>query len=457
MNKTTTIPTSVFDTDFYQLTMSYANLMLGFANEVTGFESFFRHIKPEIAGDSEYYIFSGEQEVHDFMAIVKDEFNSPDFFDRFWSRFESKIIDKSMVSKNYEKAKRAFDNMSKDFEYTVVAEGTKIYPKVPVFQFKGSKMIGQMIETPITNIVNGRTGQASFETFFPERVKDIESIEAIMNEVPKSYIQDLNGRAVEYRNATTKLLFEAGLRRSANFEIGCLASKIAIDNGWDATSNTSLFTAISISLISGTMAHAFIMGFEKEIDAFIAWDKIFPKSTLLIDTYDTINAVRMLIEYNIRPAAVRIDSDPIEKLAFEVRQILDDAGWTEVKIFLSGDITPEKLIRWEADGVPFDMCMAGTKFVNIDEMHYVNAGFVYKIVEFEKDDRIFYPFKKAFGKSNYPGLKTVSVDSDGDISMSIGKDFEFGFSNMDRISDNANIEFMSRIDFSKKGTYSEAV
>lgn len=456
MKNTTNTPNSALQTDFYQLTMSYAKLMLGSAGEITGFESFFRHIKPEVAGDSPFYIFSGEKEVHEFMAIVKKEFNSPDFFDRFWKMFSNKI-DKSVRESNYIIAKKAFDSIPKDFEYTVLPEGTKAYPKVPVFQFKGSNIIGQMIETPITNIVNGRTGAKSFRTFFPDRVEDITNIEAIMNEPTAQYIQDLNGVAMEYRNATSKVLLEAGFRRSASFAIAVRASKIAIDNGWEGTSNTALFGSISPSLINGTMAHAFVMGFEKEVDAFFAWDKIFPKSTILIDTYDTVNAVKILIENNIRPASVRIDSDPIEKLAFEVRRILDEAGWTEVKIFLSGDITPEKLIRWEEEKVPFDMCMAGTKFVNIDEMHFVNAGFVYKIVEYEKDGRTYFPFKKAFGKSNYPGLKTVSVDSDGDISMSIGRGFEFGFNNVDMISDNADIAFFSRIDFSNKGIHSEKI
>ena len=92
--------------------------------------------------------------------------------------------------------------------------------------------------------------------------------------------------------------------------------------------------------------------------------------------------------------------------------------------------------------------MAGTKYVNLGVMANVNCGFVYKIVEYEAEGVNYYPYKKAFGKSNYPGLKTVSVDTDGDITMTIGG--EFGFNDMNRINDNANMEFMSRIDFSKR-------
>jgi len=455
MKNTTQLTTSL-QTDFYQFTMAYAYLVSGKANQTTGFESFIRHIKPAVADDNNFYIFKGEQGVHDFMKIVKDEFNSPDFFDKFWEIFEPKFKERNKVGIYYLMAKKAFDEMDKNFEYTVVPDGTKVYPMVPVFQFKGSKMIGQMIETPITNIVNGQTGQKSFETFFPKDTESIERIHSIMNGiVPPDYTGMLKERAIEYRSATSKILLEAGFRRAPNFALAFQASLIAIENGWDGTSNTALFGTIDIEKIGGTMAHAFIMAFEFEIDAFKAWDAIFPGSTMLIDTYDTINAVKMLVENNIIPVAVRIDSDPIEKLARGVRKILDEAGWTEVKIFLSGDITPEKLIQWEKDDVPFDMVMAGTKYVNLDVMANVNAGFVYKIVEYEEDGKRFFPFKKAFGKSNYPGLKTVTVDSDGDISMTING--QMGFKNIENLNNNASMEFMSKIDFSKKGTQFEEV
>lgn len=438
--------TTSLETDFYQITMLYAYLMSGKANEVTGFESFIRHIKPEIAGKNEFYIFDGEQDVHDFMRRVKEEFDSNTFFDKFWKIFSTKINNPKKI---YKKVKKAFDNVDKSFEYTVVPNGTKVYPKVPVFQFKGSKIIGQLIETPITNIINGQTGLASFKTFFPDEIETINTMEEIMGgKVPAFYIANLEAKAKEYRKATTKSLFEAAFRRAPNFAIACIASQIAIKNGWDGTSNTSLIKYISPELIGGTMAHAFIMAFDKEEDAFIAWNEIFPNGTMLIDTYDTINAIKTLIRLNIRPSVVRIDSDPIEKLAFEVRRIMDEAGWTEVKIYLSGDITPEKLIKWEKEKVPFDMCMAGTKYVNLNEMTKVNCGFVYKIVEYEKDGKSYYPYKKAFGKSNYPGLKRIRVDDFGNICMFINQGM--GFENLSEISDKAGVDFISDIDFNKK-------
>jgi len=434
-------PKSILHTDFYQFTMSFAYLMTGYAGEITGFESFIRNVKPAIT-NKDFYLFYGENEVHEFMAIVKEEINKEDFFDRFWSYIEPKFKeDKIIVNDFYIKAKNEFNKIDKTFEYSVVKNNSKVYPKVPVFQFKGPKIIGQMIETPITNIINGVTGFNSFKNSFPKDSK-INILEEIIfsEELPVFYKNKLIEKSIEYRNATSKILFEAGYRRAPSFNVACFASKNAIENNWNGSSNTCLYFDIDSNLIGGTMAHAFIMSYEFEEEAFIAWNNIYPKSTILIDTYDSVEAVKKLIKLNIRPIAVRIDSDPIEEIAINVRKELDSVGWNEVKIFLSGDITPEKLIKWEKDNIPFDMCMAGTKYVNLDEAQYVNAGFVYKIVEFTRNGKTFYPVKKSFGKSNFPGLKTVIVDKFGNINMSINKN-SFGFNNIENISNNAKVSF----------------
>ena len=113
---------------------------------------------------------------------------------------------------------------------------------------------------------------------------------------------------------------------------------------------------------------------------------------------------------------VRIDVQPLDELARKVRAALDAVGWTDVKIFLSGDITPNMLLAFEESGVPFDACMAGTAYANIAGVEKVNAGFVYKLVQFEKktglNPQIYYPEKKANGKNSYASLKTVEYDKE---------------------------------------------
>jgi len=434
---------SIFKTDYYQFTMSLAYLIAGKANETTGFESFIRHIKKDVNPIDECYIFSGSEEVYDFIKKVEEEINDENFFDSFWNIVE-KTVREEKKEEFYQIAKDNFERMDKVFEYTIIPEGSVVKPYVPVFQFKGPKMIGQMIETKITNIVNGQTGFRSFACYGKNEI--LSSLADILfpNERNQTAINEyetkIRDRAIEYRKSTSKVILEAGYRRAPNEEIAIMASKIAMEEGWNGTSNVAAYTKgyVDINAIGGTMAHAFIMSFEDEIEAFKVWNDIYPNSTILVDTYDTIEAVKKLIDYNIKPSTVRIDSGNLKEMSYKVREILDNANWTDVKIFISGDITPDMLKEFEEESVPFDITMAGTKYVNIDEMVHVNAGFVYKIVEYEKNGKRYFPIKKATGKSNYPGLKAVHFN--GDISVNIKEDFGF-YGNPKSITKSSKVTF----------------
>lgn len=374
---------NIFNTDYYQFTMAIAYLITGKANETTGFESFVRHIKKEVNPARNAYIFSGEKEVISFIEKVKEEIKREDFFNRFWNIVE-RSINEDKKEEFYRIAKEEFKKVNKDFEFIVIPEGTIVKPYIPVFQYKGPKIFGQMIETKITNIINGKTGLKSFKKSATEKT-EIQYLEDIVNEFHskeyEDYIFKIEKRAEEYRNSTSKILLEAGYRRAPSQDIADISSTIAIRKGWNGTSNISAYQKGMVDNIGGTMAHAFVMSYETEVEAFKAWNDIFPKSTILVDTYDTINAIKTLIKNNIRPASVRIDSGDLKEMSFKVRKILDNAGWEEVKIFISGDITPKMLKEYEKEEVPFNITMAGTKYVNIDEVIHVNAGFVYKIVE----------------------------------------------------------------------------
>lgn len=425
----------ILHTDFYQITMSFAYLVSNKANEKTGFEAFVRHIKPEINKNKDFYIFSGEKEIVEFMEQVKKDIKSLEFIERFKKMILPKINIK-VRNKYSDIIDEAFSKVDKEFEYSVAKEGSIVRPYIPVVQYYGPKIFGQLIETMILNMVNGRTGAQSYCLFNKEANEDqkirIKMLAGIIEPDSKiiDYFAELIEEAKEFRASTKKLLFEAAFRRAPSYIIAYNASKIAIENGWDATSNTSLFNEIDESFIGGTMAHAFVMSFETEAEAFTVWNEIFPNSTILIDTYDTINAVYMLIKLNIKPDTVRIDSGDLAQLSFEVRRILDNAGWTDVKIFISGDLTAEILREYEKTGVPFDKCMAGTKYVNIGDAKYTNAGFVYKIVQYEENGIVHYPMKKAEGKTNYPGLKTIEMINK-EIVVSIKTD-SFGINVFDR-------------------------
>jgi nicotinic acid phosphoribosyltransferase len=149
-----------------------------------------------------------------------------------------------------------------------------------------------------------------------------------------------------------------------------------------------------------------------EAEAYEKWNSVFKNPTVLIDTYDPVKAIDKLISKSIKPFAVRIDSDPLAEYAVAIREKLNNYGWNDVKIFISGDLTPEILREFEDRNIPFDMCMAGTKYANIGDFETINAGFVYKLVEVHDEYGIFYPEKKSIGKKNYSGLKRVEIYPD---------------------------------------------
>jgi nicotinate phosphoribosyltransferase len=224
------------------------------------------------------------------------------------------------------------------------------------------------------------------------------------------YIQDIEYRADEYKSADIDgIILEAAFRRAPSFQTAVIGSNKALEAGWAGTSNVSIMNTKTVDKIGGTMAHAFVMSYQTELEAFQKWNQYFPNSTILVDTYDTINAVNMLIDNNIKPKDIRIDSGDFFSLVVEVRNILDNAGWNDVGIFISGDITPELLIKMRNHNIPFDKSMAGTYYIYCNELiRKVNAGFVYKIVEFvDENNNIIYPEKKAEGKKNYTGIKDI--------------------------------------------------
>lgn len=441
----------LFTTDFYQISMTIAYILSGKANVLTGFESFYRHPKKEVNSEP-FYFFSGEKEVHELMAKIREELKDPNLVEGLLVFADRFTVGHPEIK---EKIKTFFKDLDTDFEYTVYKEGAVLPPYVPAFQYKGPKWIGQLLETLVTNIINGRTG---LNTQIQNRIRSGESVtfnsevdmmKAIVfgerdNPLFKNYMKKVFDKSIEFRNATNNILLDASFRRAPSYEVAVEAAKIAIQNNWNGTSNTGSYYEfpedVPLEKIGGTMAHAFVMSFESELEAFKTWDSIFPNSAILVDTYDTINAVKMLIENDIKPESVRIDSGDFRIVCREVREILDNAGWKDVGIYISGDMTPELLISLEKEGVPFNKSMAGTKFVNIEEGAMVNGGFVYKVVEYtdENGNRVL-PEKKAEGKTNYPGLKTVSVHN-GQVILDV-KDNNIGYIDLDKITTDMTVSF----------------
>ncbi|HEX6988755.1 MAG TPA: nicotinate phosphoribosyltransferase [Bacillota bacterium] len=110
----------------------------------------------------------------------------------------------------------------------------------------------------------------------------------------------------------------------------------------------------------GTIPHALVLLVGDTVDAAVAYDRAMPPDeprTILVDTYkdEAEEALRVAAALAGRLGAVRLDT-PAERggvtpgLVRELRWRLDQAGHKNVRIFVSGGLTPERIRELAAAG-----------------------------------------------------------------------------------------------------------
>jgi nicotinate phosphoribosyltransferase len=213
--------------------------------------------------------------------------------------------------------------------------------------------------------------------------------------------------------AKGKAVIEFGLRREHGIDAGMKVARCSYIAGCQGTSNVLAGLSYGIPLF-GTMAHSFVMSYEKEIDAFRAFAKTFPnKSTLLIDTYDDISGAekaatvaKELEKKGRRLGGVRLDSGDLAEISKKVRKLLDDKGLRYVRIFASGDLDEFRIAELLKNGAKIDAFGVGTKMGTSADKPYVDV--IYKLCETMNENGNFSPIMKlSEGKVTLPGRKQV--------------------------------------------------
>jgi nicotinate phosphoribosyltransferase len=233
---------------------------------------------------------------------------------------------------------------------------------------------GQLVETALLAIVN-------FQTLIASKAARIVSAAA--------------GRPI----------LEFGTRRAHGLDAALHAARAAYIAGCAGTSNVEAGFRFGIP-ISGTMAHSWVQSFPSEIDAFRAYlDTYGDDTTLLVDTYDTLHAVREIVAAGLRPGAVRLDSGEFESLSRDVRGILDAGGLRGTKILASGDLDEDRIAALVASGAPIDAYGVGTTLSTSRDSPAL--GGVYKLVEREHDGVRRPVLKLSPGKQTLAGVKQI--------------------------------------------------
>ncbi len=342
-------------TDLYQLTMAACYVGEGLDSRPASFELFARRL-PEGFG---YAIAMGLTQAIDYLEKL---------------RFSEAQIQALQSTGIFAGAPERFWTLLATARFTgdvwAVAEGTAVFANQPLLRIEAPLWQAQLVETYLLNAINYQTLIATRAA----RVRDVAGPDA-------------------------KLL-EFGTRRAFGPQAAVWAARAALAAGFDGTSNVLAALKLGRKPV-GTIAHALIMAVSalegSENHAFAAFHRYFRGAPLLIDTYDTIAAARMLASRvnsgEIQLEGVRLDSGDLVKLSREVRSILPG-----VPIFASGDLDEHEIARLKSAGACIDGYGLGTKLVSGSP---VNG--VYKLVEIDG----IPVMKEASGKLTYPGRKQI--------------------------------------------------
>ena len=256
-------------------------------------------------------------------------------------------------------------------------EGTAFFANEPILRVTAPISQAQLVESRLINVLN-------FQTMIASKAARCVLV------------------------APKRLLVDFGLRRAHGAEAGLLASRASYLAGFDGTATVLAAMTFDIP-VYGTMAHAYVQAHETERTAFESFARAQPGNVvLLIDTYDTENGARIVVDLaprlrqsGIAVKAVRLDSGDLAAQARKVRKILDDGGLQETGIFCSGNLDEYRLRDLVQDGAPINGFGIGTRLNTSDDAPSLEC--VYKLVEYDGKPRR----KHSEGKATWPGRKQV--------------------------------------------------
>jgi nicotinate phosphoribosyltransferase len=171
--------------------------------------------------------------------------------------------------------------------------------------------------------------------------------------------------------------------RRTHEEAAVASARAAYLSGFASTSNLAARQRYGVPT-AGTSAHSFTLLHDSEADAFRAQvSSLGAKTTLLVDTYDVEEAVRIGVQVaGTELGAVRLDSGDLGVLAHRVRKQLDDLGATGTRVVVTGDLDEHSIAALAA--APVDGYGVGTQLVT--GSGHPTCGFVYKLVAREGED-----------------------------------------------------------------------
>lgn len=348
--------------DLYELTMAQAYWAESM-NDTAVFSLFFRKLPPH----RNFMLACGQQHI---AHIIESLRFSQEHIDRLrrLDRFDNDFLD-----------------WLRRFRFTgsihALPEGTPVFPQEPLLEIEAPIAEAQLLETLVMNYVH-------LETVLASKAARL-TLAADGKPVIDFGTRRMHGTDAAYR----------GIRA---FRMG----------GLSGTSN--VLAGLDFDLpIRGTMAHSFVQACGDEMAAFRTYARLYPGTTLLVDTYDTERAVADIIDWlkaepDVDIGAIRLDSGDMAEMAIRCRRMLDDAGLTQIRILASGGLDEYKIDDYRRNDVPLDGFGVGTAVGVSNDAPTLELA--YKLTEYAGKPRM----KNSPGKQSYPGRKQVYRRQDAD-------------------------------------------
>lgn len=350
-------------TDLYELTMAQAYHAEAM-DKTAVFELFFRELPP----GRNFVLAAG---VNDLLLCLEQLRFFQDDLDylRAQGDFGDEFLD-------------YLSNLRFTGEVHAVPEGTAVFPDEPLVQVVAPILEAQLIETLVLN-------QVHFQSVIASKAARIVAAAA--------------GRTV----------VDFGSRRAHGVDAALKVARASYLAGAAGTSNVLAGKGYGIPIF-GTMAHSYIQAHDDELEAFRRFQTIYPQTTLLVDTYDTLDGVRHVVDLSremgsdFQVRAIRLDSGDLGSLAVRARQMLDDAGLHGVKIFASSGLDEWKLAELVGKNAPIDGFGVGEKLAIASDEPSLDVA--YKLVQYADQPRMKFSSDKLI----YPGRKQVFRQSEND-------------------------------------------
>ncbi len=360
-------------TDFYQLTMAAAAWKSGVAGKEAVFHLSFRR-NPFEGG---YAVAAGLEDAVDL--VLHHGFTEDDRAFLAGQRgsdgkplFEAAFLDWLGAARL-------------DVDVDAVPEGTVVFPHEPLLRVRGPVVPCMLLETPLLAIVN-------FQTL-------------IATKAARTVLAARGGPVVDF-----------GLRRAQGIDGALSASRAAYVGGVAATSNVLAGKLYGIP-VKGTHAHSWVMLFDDELEAFMAYARAMPANTiLLVDTYDSLEGVRRAVEVGRwlaqqgrRLAGIRLDSGDLAWLSQQARGMLDEAGLSDAAIVASNELDEHVIQALQDQKAAIGIWGVGTRLVT--GWGEPALGGVYKLsaVRDGPDEPWSYRVKlsEQLAKTTVPGIQQV--------------------------------------------------